>query len=192
MAGKGTKRALFILAPGAEEMETVAPVDVLRRAGVRVTVAGLEGPGVVTCSRGVRIEPDLGLEEALARGGEFDLVALPGGAQGAAALAASPRVRALLQEQDRAGRLVAAICAGPKALQAAGVIRGRAFTCHPAAREELAGAGRWEDRPVVRDGNLVTSQGPGTACAWGLHLVEALQGREMAGKVAGPMLVAGW
>ena len=191
MPATNAKRALVVLAPGAEEMETVIPVDVLRRAGIRTILAGLEGGGPVTCSRGVVLTPDESLEEALEKA-PFDVVALPGGAGGAEALAASPRVRELLAAQDREGRLVAAICAGPKALEAAGVIRGRAFTCHPAVREELQGAGGWISRPVVRDGNLITSQGPGTAFAWALTLVEALLGREAAEKVAGPMRIGEW
>ncbi len=191
MPATKAKKALVVLAPGAEEMETVIPVDVMRRAGIRVTLAGLEGPGPVTCSRGVVLVPDEGLEEAKAKG-PYDLVALPGGSGGAKALAASRAVREILAEQDREGRWVGAICAGPLALEAAGVIRGRAFTCHPAAREELQGAGGWTARPVVRDGNLVTSQGPGTAFPFALTLVEALLGREAAEKVAGPMLIEEW
>lgn len=191
MPATQTKKALVILAPGAEEMETVIPVDVMRRAGIRVTLAGLSGPDPVTCSRGVVLVPDRGLDDAV-KEAPYNLVALPGGAAGAEALAASSLVREILAAQDREGRLVGAICAGPKALEAAGVIRGRAFTCHPAVREELQGAGGWTARPVVRDGNLVTSQGPGTAFAWALTLVEALLGKEAAGKVAGPMLVEPW
>ena len=191
MPATNAKKALVILAPGAEEMETVIPVDVMRRAGIRVTLAGLEGPDPVTCSRGVILVPDKGLEEAKGEG-PYDLVACPGGSGGAKALAASPAVREILAAQDKEGRIVAAICAGPLALEAAGVIRGRAFTCHPAAREDLQGAGGWTARPVVRDGNLVTSQGPGTAFAWALTLVEVLLGREAAEKVAGPMLIQQW
>ncbi len=191
MPSTSAKKALVILAPGAEEMETVIPVDVLRRAGIRVTLAGLEGSGPVKCSRGIVLVPDEGLEEAKGKG-PYDLVVLPGGAGGADALAGSPLVRDILSEQDREGRLLGAICAGPKALEAAGVIRGRAFTCHPAVREDLQGAGGWTSRPVVREGNLVTSQGPGTAFAFALGLVEALLGKEAAEKVAGPMLVEEW
>ncbi len=191
MPATKAKQALVILAAGAEEMETVIPVDVMRRAGIRVTLAGLAGDGPVTCSRGVVLVPDESLEDA-ARKGPYDLVALPGGAAGAEALAASPLVREILSEQDEADRLIGAVCAGPKALEAAGVIRGRAFTCHPAVREELQGAGGWTSRPVVRDGNLITSQGPGTALSFALHLVEALLGREAAEKVARPMLVSQW
>ena len=191
MPATNAKKALVILAPGAEEMETVIPVDVMRRAGIRVTLAGLEGPDPVTCSRGVVLVPDKGLDEAEGEG-PYDLVACPGGSGGAKALAASPAVREILAQQDKEGRIVAAICAGPLALEAAGVIRGRAFTCHPAAREDLQGAGGWTARPVVRDGNLVTSQGPGTAFTWALTLVEVLLGREAAEKVAGPMLIQQW
>jgi len=192
MPATKAKQALVVLAGGAEEMEAVIPVDVLRRAGVQVTLAGLAGEGPVVCSRGVRLLPDRSLASALGEGRVYDLVLLPGGARGAEALARSAEVKELLLAQDRAGRLVAAICAGPRALQAAGVIRERAFTSHPAVREELAPAGDYREERVVRAENLVTSRGPGTALAFALALVEALLGREMAERVAGPMLVEDW
>jgi len=190
MASTREKRALVLLAPGAEEMETVIPVDVLRRCGARVALAGLEGSGPVACSRGVRLLPDHSLEQALASGAAFDLVAVPGGAEGAEALARSPRVQELLRAHDQAGRLLGAICAGPLALQAAGVLRGRPFTCHPAVQGRLPAG--WRDEPVVVHENLITSQGPGTAFLWALALAEALRGRELADKAAAAMLVAGW
>ena len=190
MASVKQKRALVLLAAGAEEMETVIPVDVLRRSGVRVTLAGLEGSEPVLCSRGIQLVPDQSLEQALRSGLPFDLVLIPGGAEGAKALARSTRVQELLLGQDQAGRLIGAICAGPLALLAAGVLRDRAFTSHPAVAGQLP-AGR-RDEPVVVDGNLITSQGPGTAVLWALALAEALRGPEMAAKVAEAMRVKGW
>jgi protein DJ-1 len=180
------KRALVLLAPGAEEMEVVIVTDVLRRAGLEVTLAGVAGNDPVVCSRNVRIVPDCVLEQAI---GPVDLVVLPGGAQGAELLAASERVHHLLQKQDQAGKWIGAICAAPIALVAAGVGKGRAMTSHPSVREKIAAFGRYKDDRVVRDGHLVTSRGPGTALEFALALVEQLLGREAMRRVAEPMML---
>ncbi|CAI5687587.1 unnamed protein product [Oreochromis niloticus] len=107
MAGK---RALVILSKGAEEMETVIPVDIMRRAGIAVTVAGLTGKEPVQCSRNVVICPDASLEEA-SKQGPYDVVLLPGGMPGAQNLAESPAVKEVLKDQDGRKGLIAAICA---------------------------------------------------------------------------------
>lgn len=180
------KRALVLLAPGAEEMEVVIVTDVLRRAGIEVLLAGVAGNEPAVCSRNVRIVPDCVLDLAV---GPMDLVVLPGGGQGAELLASSERVHQLLQKQDKAGKLIGAICAAPIVLVAAGVGKGRSLTSHPSVREKVTGFGRYSEERVVRDGNLVTSRGPGTAMEFALALVEQLLGREQARRVAEPMLV---
>jgi protein deglycase len=121
-AAPGNTRVLLPLAPGAEELEAVTIVDLLRRAGFTVVVAGLE-PGPVTCSRGTVILPDRPLAEVMDE--NFDLVVLPGGLPGADHLRDDSRVQALLRRQADAGRLVGAICAAPKALASAGLLRDR-------------------------------------------------------------------
>nr|XP_015192457.1 PREDICTED: protein deglycase DJ-1 isoform X4 [Lepisosteus oculatus] len=105
------KRALVILSKGAEEMETVIPVDIMRRAGVSVTLAGLSGKEPVQCSRDVLICPDASLEEARAQG-PYDVVVLPGGNLGAQNLSESPVVKDVLKDQEGRKGLIAAICAG--------------------------------------------------------------------------------
>lgn len=180
------KRVLVILAPGAEEMETVIVVDVLRRAGLDVTLAGLEGTAPVACSRSVKIAPDCALSAAQ---GPFEALVLPGGGPGSKALAASPAVRKLLAEQEAAGRDVAAICAAPIALVAAGVGRGKRMTSHPAVRDEVAAFATYSEERVVCDGHLITSRGPGTAFEFALKLVERLAGAKVAEEVAGPMIL---
>ena len=104
------KTALVILAAGAEEMEVSIIVDVLRRGAVKVTLAGLGGGGAVICSRGLRLVPDVALGDVA---GNFDVVVLPGGAQGAENLASSPLVGRHLKNQWQRGGLVAASCAAP-------------------------------------------------------------------------------
>jgi protein DJ-1 len=181
-------RVLVILAPGAEEMEVAIVVDVLRRAKVEVVLAGLEGVDPVSCSRQLMIKPDLALSQV---SGDFAAVVLPGGASGAKRLAQSPAVGALLAEREQKGLLVAAICAAPTALQAHGVFAGRRMTSYPSFHGELAAHGKIETDRVVEDGNLITSQGPGTAFEFALALVSRLQGAEVAAQVEGPLLLRG-
>ncbi|CAL4107400.1 unnamed protein product, partial [Meganyctiphanes norvegica] len=105
-----SKSAILLLAEGAEEMEAVITIDTLRRAGVNVTVAGLNGAGPVKCSRDVIIVPDMSLEDAVAKG-PYDAVLLPGGLKGAEALGASSMVKDLLVKQQADRKIVGAICA---------------------------------------------------------------------------------
>lgn len=180
------KRVLVPLAAGAEEMETVIIVDVLRRAGLEVVLAGLDGRDPVLCSRNVKLLPDCALAEAQ---GPFDAIVLPGGAKGAENLAASTAVQDLLRRHSAEGKIVGAICAAPIALAAAGVGKGRALTSHPSVKDKLNAFASYQEERVVRDGKLVTSRGPGTAFEFALALIEDLLGREAAEKVAGPMLL---
>lgn len=181
-----TKTALVLLAAGAEEMEVVITVDVLRRGGIEVTLAGIDGPDPVRCSRGVVLVPDVAL--AAVRG-PFDMVVLPGGAEGARRLGASAAVGELLREQDRRGGTVAAICAAPTALLAHAIGAGRALTSHPSVAEGLRGYARYREDRVVQDGNLITSRGPGTAFEFALALVAALRGQAAADALKAPMLL---
>ena len=180
------KRVLVLLAAGAEEMEVVIAVDVLRRAGIEVLVAGVEGAQTVECSRGVRIVPDLGLAAVT---GAFDLVLLPGGMGGTERLCASSAVADVLRNQQAADRPIAAICAAPLALVAHGIAVGRSLTSHPAVRERVAGHGTYLEEAVVEDGGLITSRGPGTAFEFALALVARLCGAEQAEQLRAPMML---
>lgn len=174
-------RVLVPLADGCEEIEAVTVIDILRRAGVEVIVAGLRG-GIVTASRGVKIEPDVDLDGALAQ--DFDMVVLPGGAGGADRLEADPRVRELLRKMADSGRFVAAICAAPKVLAAAGLLEGREATSYPGYLDKHPARDmRYREAAVVQDGRIVTSRGPGTAMDFALKLVEMLVGAERSREV---------
>jgi len=166
--------ALVPLADGCEEIEAVTIIDLLRRAGVDVTTAGLT-PGIVTASRGVKLEPDTVLDAVMDH--DFDLIVLPGGGGGADRLRADARILDMLKRQARAGRWLAAICAAPKVLAAAGLLDGRQATSFPGHLEglEIPDLG-YSEQPVVRDGNLLTSRGPGTAMDFALALIEVLEG----------------
>ncbi len=179
------KKALVLLAPGCEEMEAVIIIDVLRRAGINVCAAGLEA-GVLTASRGVRLLPDVALDD-LADAKDYDVIVLPGGMPGTMALRADLRVRDLLLWYQSAGRLVAAICAAPLVLDAHGLLDGKTYTCYPGADKEIQGGTR-RNQAVVEDGNLVTSMGPGTAIDFALTLVRRLAGAEAEKSVAAGLL----
>jgi protein deglycase len=167
------KRVLVPLAQGCEELEAVTIIDILRRAGIEVDSAGLE-PGPVRASRGTVLVPDITLEEALGR--NYDMIALPGGMPGMANLRQDARIKALLQDMAAAGKYVTAICAAPAVLAAAGLLEGRHATSYPGALEDVKGV-ILKDAPVVRDGRVITSRGPGTAMDFALELVETLAGR---------------
>ena len=183
-------RSLVILATGAEEMETVITVDVLRRGGVEVVIAGLDGETLVTCSRDVKIAPDTSLETAATQG-PYDCIVLPGGGQGAAALGSSAAVGQLLQEQEAAGRIIAAICAAPTALLAHRIGLGKKLTSYPAPafKDRLAGSYTYLEERVVVDGNIITSRGPGTSFEFGLELVKIMVGEEKMKEIASAMLL---
>lgn len=173
------KRMLVPLAPGFEEIEALAVVDILRRAGVEVTTAGtVEGP--VEGRNGIRILPDTTMDEVTASG--FDMIVLPGGAKGTENLKSDPRVKAAVRELFESGKFTTAICAAPTVLSAVGVTKGRRVTSHPSVRGELTSE-RVLDERVVVDGNIVTSQGPGTAVEFAFMLVELLVGEEKAREV---------
>lgn len=165
---------LVPLAQGCEELEAVTIIDLLRRAGITVVTAGLDG-APVKASRGVTLVPDTDLDTALAQ--DYDMVVLPGGQPGADHLDADPRVRALLRQMAESGRFTAAICAAPKVLANAGLLSGKAATSFPGILDgmDLADVSYRED-PVVQDGKLITSRGPGTAMDFALTLIEILEG----------------
>jgi DJ-1 family protein len=174
-------RALVILAEGAEESEAVIIVDLLRRGGIETVLAGLNGDGPVLLSRKVRVIPDVALASAT---GTFNILILPGGAEGARRLATSELVGEYLKTFDNEGRLVAAICAAPLAFPAHHVFAGRSMTCHPSVASRIAMYGKLDQRsPVVEDGNLITSQGPGTSFLFAMTIVRRVMGETRAAEV---------
>nr|XP_019563160.1 protein dj-1beta-like [Aedes albopictus] len=181
-----TKKLLMLLPHGAEEMEFVICVDVLRRCGVNVTVAGLSDK-TVKCSRDVVIQADTTLEEAA--NDDFDAIALPGGLGGSKAMAGSTKLGEVLKSFESKGKLIAAICAAPTVLLTHSVALGKTLTSYPSFKDEFAGKYTYvEDKTVVVDGNLVTSRGPGTAFDFALKLGEILVGLDKTKQVAKGML----
>lgn len=166
-------KVLIPLAQGCEELEAVTLIDLLRRAGINVVSAGLDAQPV-KASRGVVLIPDTTLDEALKS--EFDMLVLPGGQPGTNHLKADPRIIALLQKMAHAGKYTCAICAAPAVLAAAGLLEGKHATCYPTCLDSARNV-TLSAAPVVRDGNIITSRGPGTAMDFALELIETLVGK---------------
>lgn len=168
-------RVLVPLAQGCEEVEAVTIIDLLRRAKIEVISAGLDDQPV-TASRGVRLIPDATLNEALRQ--EFDMVVLPGGMPGAVNLNNDPRIKTLLKDMAAKDKYVCAICAAPFVLGEAGLLAGKAATSYPGFVDKMDLPGTtYKDDPVVRDGKVITSRGPGTAMDFALELIETLAGK---------------
>ena len=176
---------LIPLADGCEELEAVTIVDLLRRAGIEVITAGLKA-GPVKASRGTVLVPDVELDAVLDR--PFDMIVLPGGMPGADHLDRDSRIQTLVKSMAAADKYVGAICAGPKVLASAGLLRGRRATSFPGVLDAL----ELEDttlttNTVETDGKIVTSRGPGTAMDFALDLIEKLAGHDKRTEVEGPL-----
>lgn len=166
-------KVLVPLAQGCEEVEAISVIDILRRAGIEVISAGLDAQPV-RASRGVMLLPDTMLDAALRH--DFDMVVLPGGQPGTNNLKADARIIKLLQNMAQQGKFVAAICAAPSVLAAAGLLDGRHATSFPGALDAFPHVRQQHDA-VVEDGKFITSRGPGTAMDFSLTLVERLLGK---------------
>ena len=180
-------RALVPLADGSEELEAVAIIDTFRRARWEVVAAAVK-PGPVTASRGVKIIPDASWDDVDPM--SFDLMVVPGGSRGVDNLIKDKRVLAAIRQLYDAGKLVAAVCAGPLVLQEAGVLDGKRATCHPDVAAKLTKA-KLLDEVVVTDGNIMTSQGAGTSVEFALAIVARVESHAKANEVARGMAVPG-
>jgi len=173
------KRVLCLLADGVEELELVAPADVLRRAGAEVVLAVLGDRLEVAGRNGLVLRGDALLDDVQTE--DFDLLLIPGGAA-VAVLRQDGRPAALARQFVEAGKPVAAICAGPLVLQDAGLLAGKRFTAHFSAANELPSALSGER--VLADGLVITSRGAGTALEFGLALVDRLFGEATEEEIA--------
>lgn len=166
------KTALVLFAEGSEELEAVTVINILRRAGVRVTLAGLTD-GSLRGSRGVMIQPDTTLDAAMHA--DFDMIVLPGGQPGTNNLKADASVLKLLRRMAAEGKYVTAICAAPMILATAGLLTGKQATCYPTSLDSFPDV-NLKTAAVVEDGMIITSRGPGTAMDFALLLAERLMG----------------
>lgn len=170
------KTALVIIAELAEELEVASPIDFLRLADVKVTVAGLNGTEQVKCARGMLMSPEVALESV--RNDDFDVIIMPGGRYGSDYIAESEVVGEMLKRQDKRGGFIAGICGSPKALLKNKIGFGKRITSYPSWKEKLCNDYDYSEEPVVRDGNLITARGPGQALSWSRAIAENLVDRD--------------
>lgn len=164
-------KVAVILADGFEEIEAIAPIDILRRAGVDVDIYGLEAE--VTGAHNITIKADYILTDIIS---DYDLIMLPGGMPGAANLRDNALVIESLQLMNQLNKKISAICAAPIVLEKAGLLEGKKFTHFPGIEDQLPHGFDQHEAVVVVDGNLITGRGAGVALEFGYTLVEALGG----------------
>ena len=179
---------LLPLAEGFEEVEAVTLIDVMRRGGIEVRVVYLDDEihgRLVTGANGITVQADMSIKTIIAD--DFDMMVLPGGWGGTYALAENKRVLDLVKE-FKTDKIIGAMCAAPFVLKKAGVL-GSKYTAYPGAVDEIDHPGYTAEQKVVTDGNVMTSQGPGTAACFGLAIVEKLVGKESMNAVKDGMLI---
>ena len=170
----------ILLGTGFEETEAIAPLDLLRRAGVEVLTVGITGKTVYG-GHGIGIEADITLEEMDLTA--LEMIVLPGGLGGVASVSACPEALNALRFAADNQKLIAAICAGPTVLAKLGITDGKNATCYPGCEAQMGSARMLPDQAAVRDGNIITGTSAGCAISFGLELVAALKGQEAADAV---------
>lgn len=167
----------MLLGTGFEETEAIAPLDLLRRAGVEILTVGINGK-TVSGSHKIKVEADITIGEMDLT--DVEMVIIPGGLGGVASLRASEAALDALKFAWENGKYVAAICAGPTVLADLGITDGLRAACYPGQEEHMGSALMQENAAVVTDGRLITGTSAGCAIPFGLALVEALKGKEIA------------
>ncbi|MBP5313072.1 MAG: DJ-1/PfpI family protein [Clostridia bacterium] len=167
-------RSLLVLCcEGFEEIEALTVVDVMRRAGVKVALCSVPGNAVMKGSHDIKVSADKAFGDDELEGNGYDGVVLPGGLPNAYLLRDDPRVIACVNNFFDKGKLVCAICAAPCVLERAGILKGRRATSYPGMVDKQ-NCGEYLEDKVVRDGNVITSRGPGTALAFSYEILRAM------------------
>jgi len=181
------KTALVVLAEGCEEMEVVITADVLRIAGIQVTIAGLTSDKPVKGSREIILTPDKSLTAAL--GQQYDALVLPGGETGAKRMCASAELGKALKEYYDSGKWVACLCGAVTALKAHNIAPGKNITSWPMDKESMSNGYKYHEDRIVVDGNLITSRGPGTSFDFAFKIIEVLLGKDTVKYIVPHMLL---
>ena len=169
----------LFLANGFEEVEALCPLDLLRRAGLKVTAVGIGGD-VIVGAHGIAVQADM--PDTMYRDSKPEMIILPGGMPGASNLDASKTVESALRAAVSSNAYLAAICAAPMILGKRGYLQGKRAICFPGFEDQLQGAILATER-VVTDGRVITAAGMGVALEFGLALVAAMTSRETAEKL---------
>ena len=175
-----------LLGTGFEETEAIAPIDLMRRAGIQVLTVGINGP-IVTGGHGISVQADIALGEMDLTA--MDMIVLPGGLGGVASIRASKEAMEAVRFAWENGKFVAAICAGPPVLADLGITAGKRCTCYPGCESGMGSAEMQENMAAVRDGYLITGTSAGCAIAFGLALIAALKDEETAKTVADQIVI---
>ncbi len=176
-----TKKALIVLAQGFEEIEAITPMNLLKRAGINVTTAGVGGTTIKGGRAQITVLADKNINEI---NEDFDAIILPGGMPGAANLAASKRVNEIIKEAEKKNKIIAAICASPViVLTPLGILKNKTATCFPGMEKDFDATTQFKETPTVVDGNIITSRGAGTAFHFSIKIIETLLGANIAQKV---------
>jgi len=178
-------RILILLAPGFEEIEAVTVIDILRRSGIEVVTASIGRENLVEGSHKITLATDRNLDQIESE--DFDGVFIPGGQPGTNNLKDDPRVLEILQVFYQKQKWILAICAAPLVLKEAGILKGRKHTSYPAEKKAFEPE-NYEEVNVVRDKNIITSRGVGTALDFALTLVEVMKGKEPRDQLARKVL----
>jgi 4-methyl-5(b-hydroxyethyl)-thiazole monophosphate biosynthesis len=177
-------KVLLYMAPGFEEIEAVTIIDLLRRSGIDVTIAGLS-PDLVTGSHGISIAPDRYYVDI--DPDDYDCLVLPGGQPGTNNLKSNPQVLETVRTYYKDKKLIGAICAAPTVLLEAGILEGRKVTSYPSEKVSFD-PNSYLEMPVVIDGKIITSRGVGTAIDFALQLVRILKGDAVQNEQADKIL----
>ena len=176
----------MLLGTGFEETEAIAPLDLLRRAGVEVLTVGVTGKTVFG-SHNIGIEADITIDEMDLTA--LEMIILPGGLGGVASARASQPALDALKFAWENDKFVADICAGPTVLADLGITDGKNATCYPGCEDGMGSANMIPDAACIRDGKLITGTSAGCAIPFGLALVEALKGKDMAETIARQIVI---
>ena len=175
----------MLLGTGFEETEAIAPLDLLRRAGVSVATVGLNGK-VIKGSHGIGVEADIEIGEMDLT--NTDMIVLPGGLGGVNSIKACPAALDAVRFAWENGKFVAAICAGPTILASLGITDGKKATCYPGCEEQMGNAVMVESAAVT-DGKVITGTSAGCAIPFGLALITALKGQAAAEAIAKQIVI---
>jgi len=175
----------MLLGTGFEETEAIAPLDLLRRAGVSIATVGINGK-VVYGSHGIGVEADIELHEMDLT--NLEMIILPGGLGGVASIKASEAAMEAVKFAYQNDKYTAAICAGPTILASLGITDGKKATCYPGCEEQMGNA-NMVTAAAVTDGKVITGTSAGCAVPFGLALITALKGQEMADTIAKQIVI---
>ncbi len=178
----------MLLGTGFEETEAVAPLDLLRRAGVQVLTVGINEKTVYG-SHNIGMEADILLDEMDLT--DLDMIILPGGLGGVASIRASRGAMNAISFAHQNGKLIGAICAGPTVLADLGITDGKVCTCYPGCETQMGSSSIVTDVPAVQDGNIITAASAGCAIPFGLALISALKGKDAANTIEEQIVIRG-